>query len=83
MATDYQGASKRHCFLPTVEEASPARYCSGTTFITDVPPVSPTETPWGVDRENYRGIVESGQDHLILVYKANMWALTNLVSSNA
>ncbi len=66
-----------------MEEALPVRYRSGTTFITTAPPVSPTETPWGVDRENFRGIVESGQDHLIIVYKADQWALTNLVNRQA
>ena len=83
MATDYQEASKRHRFLPTVEEASPSRHCSGTTFITDAPPVSPTVTPWGVDRENFRGIVESDQDHLIIVNKADLWALTTVVNRQA
>ena len=87
LATDDQEASKRHRFLPTVEEASPSStagmHFSGTTVITDAPPVLPTRAPWGVDRENFRGIVQSDKDHLIIVYKEDLWTLTNLMTRQA
>ncbi len=56
MATEPHGANKRR-FMPTVEEALPVRYLSGTDFITDAPPIEPIVIPWGVDRETFRGVL--------------------------
>ena len=76
---EQNGAGKRR-HMPTVDEAMPVRWHSGVAFITAASPLEPIVRPWGV-HEDFRGVIES-DDHLVIVYREDIKALTRLVNTN-